>query len=308
MNIGKHNSIKTRVLEENPQVYFMGCPCHIFHNTVHSACARFSAGTGFDVDDFCVDCYYFFENSSKRKGILSKFCEFVDVEYREVLKHINVRWLSLERAVARILSHYESLKSHFPSESDSSPRFKRVQKAFSDPMTEVNLMFFHAVMPMFTTPNKTPLRENPCLYIIDEIINSFLKVVQAKFVKVKAFNDVDDWDKVDYEDPDNQLPDENMTVGFLVKQKVQELLNEGDIAPGDSRKFFNAARAFYTSTVDYFKSHMSLNDPLLKASMFLDFEQRELANVADVEHFIDRFEILGGRDDPILLNKIHEEF
>ena len=85
-------------------------------------------------------------------------------------------------------------------------------------------------------------------------------------------------------------------------------MDECDIAPGDSRKFFNAASTFYTSTVDYFKSHMPLNDPLLEASMFLDFEQRELANVADVEYFIDRFEILGGRDDPILLNKIHEEF
>ena len=53
---------------------------------------------------------------------------------------------------------------------------------------------------------------------------------------------------------------------------------------------------------------MILNNSLLKASMFLGFEQRELANVADVEYFIDRFEILGGRDDPILLNKIHEEF
>ena len=53
---------------------------------------------------------------------------------------------------------------------------------------------------------------------------------------------------------------------------------------------------------------MSLNDPLLKPSMFLDFEQRELANVTDVEYFIDRFEILGGRDGPILLNKIHEKF
>ena len=52
---------------------------------------------------------------------------------------------------------------------------------------------------------------------------------------------------------------------------------------------------------------MSLNNPLLKASMFLDFEQRELANVADVEYFNDRFEILGDMDDPILLNKIHEE-
>ena len=99
-----------------------------------------------------------------------------------------------------------------------------------------------------------------------------------------------------------------MTVGFLAKQNVQKLLDQGDIAAGDSRMFFDAAKAFYTSTVHYFKSHMPLIDPLLKAYMFLDFEQRELANVADVEYFIDRFEILFGRDDPILLNKIHEEF
>ena len=52
-----------------------------------------------------------------------------------------------------------------------------------------------------------------------------------------------------------------------------------------------------STLVDYFKSHMPLNDPLLK-----------LANVADVECFNERFEILGDWDDPILVNKIHEEF
>ena len=64
----------------------MGCPCDIFHNFACSACARFSAVTGFDVDDFSVDCYYFFKNSSKRKGVFSEFCEFVDVEYREIFE------------------------------------------------------------------------------------------------------------------------------------------------------------------------------------------------------------------------------
>ena len=148
------------------------------------------------------------------------------------------RWLSLERAVGRILSQYEYLKSYFLSKSDSSPMFKRLEKAFTDPITEVNLMFFHAVMPMFTTPNQMLQREDPCLYIIDDAINSSLNVVQAKFVKVRFLKDADGWDKEDYEDPDNQLPDENIAVGFLAKQKVQKLLDEGDIAPGDSRKFF----------------------------------------------------------------------
>ena len=107
------------------------------------------------------------------------------------MRHINVRCLSLERAVGRILSQYESLNSYFLSKSNSSPKRKRLQKALSDPIAEVNLMFFHAVMPMFTTPNKMLQREDPCLYIIDDIINSFLKVVQVKFVKVRVFKDAD---------------------------------------------------------------------------------------------------------------------
>ena len=32
-NLGQFNSIKTQVLERNPDCYFLGCPCHILHNT-----------------------------------------------------------------------------------------------------------------------------------------------------------------------------------------------------------------------------------------------------------------------------------
>ena len=49
--------LKQECWKKKTQVYFIGCPCHIFHNTARSACARFSAVTGFDVDDFCVDFY-----------------------------------------------------------------------------------------------------------------------------------------------------------------------------------------------------------------------------------------------------------
>lgn len=37
VNLGCRNSIKTRVLQENPSVYVMGCPCHIVHNTASKA-------------------------------------------------------------------------------------------------------------------------------------------------------------------------------------------------------------------------------------------------------------------------------
>ena len=33
VNLGKRNSIMTRVKQKNAASYFMGCPCHILHNT-----------------------------------------------------------------------------------------------------------------------------------------------------------------------------------------------------------------------------------------------------------------------------------
>ena len=33
VNMGKVNSIRTRAVQKNPDIYMMGCPCHIVHNT-----------------------------------------------------------------------------------------------------------------------------------------------------------------------------------------------------------------------------------------------------------------------------------
>ena len=43
VNMGKRNSIMTRVSCENPTVYVMGCPCHIVHNTAVKAADVFES-------------------------------------------------------------------------------------------------------------------------------------------------------------------------------------------------------------------------------------------------------------------------
>ena len=41
VNMGKHNSIKSRAVLKNSSIYMMGCPCHILHNTAQKASQTF---------------------------------------------------------------------------------------------------------------------------------------------------------------------------------------------------------------------------------------------------------------------------
>lgn len=41
VNMGRRNSIKSRAVVKNPNVYIMGCPCHIVHNCAHKASEAF---------------------------------------------------------------------------------------------------------------------------------------------------------------------------------------------------------------------------------------------------------------------------
>ena len=167
----------------------MGCPCHIIHNTAHKGSAGFTCNTKFNVEDFCIDIFYYFDQSAKRKNALQGYAEFCDKEYRDILKDINVRWLSLERAVERILLQYSSLMGYFFSENapksaanfngvesewGGAKRFKRLEKAFKDPMTEVYLYFFSGKLPAFKQANLLLQREDPCIQLVRSQLNSFL--------------------------------------------------------------------------------------------------------------------------------------
>lgn len=175
VNVGLRNSIMTHVKQKNKSCYFMGCPCHLVHNVANHAAEAFQRCSGFDVEDFCIDIFYWFDKSTKRKGILKEFCDFCNNEYHEIIRHVSVRWLSLEKAVYRILRLYASLQSYFMSESESQARFIRLHSAFANPMTEVYLLFYEAVMPTFTRLNLLLQREDPIFSSLQMQFDVFLK-------------------------------------------------------------------------------------------------------------------------------------
>ena len=55
VNMGKINSIKSRVLVKNPDLYFVGCSSHMTHNAACKGEDSFSGASRFDVEDLVVN-------------------------------------------------------------------------------------------------------------------------------------------------------------------------------------------------------------------------------------------------------------
>jgi hypothetical protein len=175
VNVGAHNSLRTRLQQKNMRAYVSGCPCHILHNLSSKGASALAEVTGFEIEEIVIDVAYWFDKSTKCKAGLEEFCVFCDTPYKEVVSHVSTRWLSLEQAVMCILQLYVSLTSYFLSNNEQQARFKRLHKRFADPITEVYLLFFQSVMPLFTNFNKMLQRGDPIIFLLYEAIRSFLK-------------------------------------------------------------------------------------------------------------------------------------
>ena len=54
---------------------------------------------------------------------------------------------------------------------------------FDNPLTEVYLLFYQAVMPHFTSFNKFLQRETPCIHLIMDKLNVFSYLISKIIIK-----------------------------------------------------------------------------------------------------------------------------
>ena len=184
-----------------------------------------------------------------------------------------------------------SLKSYFLSLDEAQIRFKRLKRSFKieNPLTEVYLLFYQAVMPLFTSFNKVLQRETPCIHLIMDKIESFFSNLISKLLKVRAIKEAKQDSKlcdINFHEVANQLTDATLFIGFTTKQSLQKLLN---IDERSFNKFYAGARTFFITATDYVIKTYPLKDELLKCAKFVDFDKRDEVTFFDVEYFIYRF-------------------
>ena len=91
------------------------------------------------------------------------------------------------------------------------------KKYFSLPMTEINLLFYQSVMPLFTDLNKLLQNEEPKLHVLRKEMYMFLKKILGTSIQVPIYGDKD-LATIDEDDKDNLLPP---TKWWLDLERVQ---------------------------------------------------------------------------------------
>lgn len=304
-NVGKRNSVITRIHSKNESVYLSGCPAHMLHNAALKASKAFSKITSFEVEDFMIDIFYHFDKSSKRKNVLSEFCLLYDAEFYEILRYCSTRWLSLETSVSRILKLFHPLKSYFISENENNDRFKRLQKHFQNPMLEVYLLFYHSALQNFIHFNKWLQSDSPLIPLLDSAIQDFITKLCCRFLKVEKVSTVGVYE-IDLEDDSNKRSLDELDIGFGTRQEVHKLREDGH-----DRKiilFLKGVLAFFVKAVSYAKENLPIDDKLLKNSSFLNFSLRRKSDFTQIEYFINRFPILAQFKDEEQNRRLKDEF
>ena len=110
VNYGINNSVFQKLTsEENKDIIAAHCNDHILHN-----CAKNSLKVlSFDVENLVLKVFAEFSNSVKKRESLKECFEFCEAEFHEVIRHVPTRWLTLFKAVERLLKSWRPLKAYF---------------------------------------------------------------------------------------------------------------------------------------------------------------------------------------------------
>lgn len=111
--MGIHQGVAAYIKKQNPNVFILGCPCHL----LHLAAEKGAAELPFTPVDMLISIYYYLEKSSKRHKDLKAAQKLSGTENHKILKHVCTRWLSLQKALDRLLEQWPALVRYFKDEA-----------------------------------------------------------------------------------------------------------------------------------------------------------------------------------------------
>ncbi|XP_033744260.1 zinc finger BED domain-containing protein 5-like [Pecten maximus] len=243
---GRNNSVISRIREVQPDIFDLGCICHLANLCTVAAVKSLPL----PVEDLLIYVYYHFHHSAKRKEQYKEFMDFLDVDPSKILKHCATRWLSLFRAVDRLLHHWPALKSFFVSHEDVDKpgRVKRCADLLSNPEMHMYFHFLRFILPFLMEFNTMFQADETRLPYLGQEIRLLLRKLLGKFVQAKVIKETKDITHIPFKDPALHLDDSFLAIGLSTRAYLSQ--HEDDVEPSAVSRFHHSIRGFYMAAVD----------------------------------------------------------
>lgn len=277
---GEHNSVASRIKEENPNCLAIKCACHSCALAVSHACSLLPR----NLEQVIKECYNYFALSSKRCLEFKEFQEFSESKQYRMLRFYDIRWLSFGACVERLLNQWNALKLYFTSQY-SVDRLQASQFLFeqlSDPITKLYFAFLNYILSLVNKLNVIFQSEAPiihkfhanCTLAYTSILSCFVKPVLLK----------GNVTEIDVRNPANHLPLNQLYMGtdaarLLVSDAYKNVKKEMIGA------CFHRCQQFLVELCSQLKKRLPLNHPLVRQLSFLNPQlaiSGTIASIADV--------------------------
>lgn len=265
---GDNNGIIAKIREKNPHCIFVKCVCHSVALAVSHACKILPR----NLEQLVKDVYNYFSQSSKRQREFLEFQDFTNSEKHKILRHYDIRWLSMHNCVNRILEQWAPLKLFFQGQYLSDKRqhvsCEFLYNSFNDNLILLYLHFLDFVLPIVNKFNIVFQGDYPVTHTFYKDMSSFFRSILSCFMKnnyVKStpLSDLDPNASMYY------LPLNDMYLGVNVAKKLCEM--QGNNAnKAIIQDFFQRCQQFFIQLSNQLKSRLPLTNEIFKELQFLD--------------------------------------
>ena len=227
----------------------------------------------------------------------------------QVLKHCSTRWLSLERAVNRLLLLWPALFAYFDRETDRSDkdRVKRVATAMRK--VETKLYCQCGFCDEATQQIQHHLQTSASnIGTMQEDVRNLLRGNLSNFIQpeLQATASNDNIHTFDYENVSNQVSNDELGIGTAARLNLIESSEELEgIRREDT--FFLSVQYFYVECVRKIIAMFPFADPTINDLSMLDPCNRSRASTTFVTRMLKRFYKQCSTDDmDAIVMELHE--
>ena len=269
-NVNKaiYSKLEQMIKDETPDftgfVDLGSCVLHVVHNAFGKGLEKY----GQEVQQLCLDVHALFKYSAARREDYQKLQLEMEVGINMLLKHTEVRWLSIGPAITRLLEQWDCLcdfVKQLGKDEKSAPKssnYRRVRSMLgseTQKVTKVQLEFIKGCVPVFEEFLTLFQKNEPTIHLLYSSMCSTLLKLLLRFIKPEVVDGKHGRDLASISTNSNhQLTDKDLDIGDGTRKALAVL------KPDQQRSPLLAMRAFFVSAITHLQSRLPLNNNVLK--------------------------------------------